>query len=340
MKKRLTIYQLSRLAGVSIATISRAVNPHTRHKVTPETLTRLDALIARYGYTPSLAAKQLGGTTYRTIGVLVAHLPGVFFSEYHTRILAGVADALRETDYHFKLILLKPSSAYWDRYDFRVGEAVDGLIVTHWPKFFSKATVLNRQSVPCVVLNDPEPGLRAYCLSGDNRLGGVLAAQHLVDNGHRRLAVLAGPIWSSDSRLRIQGFRSVLRGRGVSLTMLRGDFSEHIAREVAEPLVQQRRVTAVFCCNDDMALGVLAALRANGRSCPADLSAVGYDDTTRAQAAEPPLTTIRVPLYDVAYQGTQRLLEHLQAGRRGRLIGQDCLPVTLVERRSVARRAR
>ncbi len=126
-----TIYDIGHLTGVSIATVSRAVNPRTRHKVAPDTLRKIDAAIARHGYTPSLAARSLGGSALQTIGVMLPQSPGVFFHDYYVKVLAGISDALLETAYQFKLILSKPGDTRWDRYDFKAGEGVEGLIVTH-----------------------------------------------------------------------------------------------------------------------------------------------------------------------------------------------------------------
>ena len=340
--KPVTIYEVSKLAKVSIATVSRALNPDTRHRVAPATFRRIAAVIDQCGYTPSLAARHLGGSTLKTIGVVLPQFRGVFCSDYYMKVLAGIADALLETDYQFKLIMLKMGQYQWDRYDFKAGEGVRGLIVTHWPKFFSHASVLERLRLPCVVISDPEKGVQAHFVSGDNLQGGELAARHLYARGHRQIAVLTGPAWSSDSRLRVQGFQQFFRRTGSrhKLTLLQGDFHEELAQSAAEAFLKTRpAVTAFFCCNDLTAFGVLKQLRAMRLSCPKDVSLIGYDDIPRAEAAEPPLTTVRVPVYEVAAAGARRLVERLAAGDGGTaFVGQTLLPVSLVERQSVARR--
>lgn len=172
-------------------------------------------------------------------------------------------------------------------------------------------------------------------------MGGELAARYLANQGHRRVAVLTGPPWSSDSRLRVAGFRTWLRQKapGVQVTVLHGDYHEEPARHSITQWLQQRpSTTALFCCNDLMAFGALRALRERGRSCPKDLSIVGYDDDPRAERSEPPLTTIRVPTYEIARAGATRLVQHLLKDGRGTpLRGQMSLPVELVERASVRR---
>src|SRR5687768_1561382 len=167
-----TVYKLARQAGVSIATISRALNESTRHLVAPATLDKIRRLAEKSGYSPNHAARSLGASAFKTIGVLLPHFSGIFFSDYYARILSGVADALFESDYAFKLVMLKQGEPKWDRHDFRSAEGVDGLVVTHWPNFFSSAQRLVETGLPCVVINDPEPDVHAYFSSGDNYGGG------------------------------------------------------------------------------------------------------------------------------------------------------------------------
>ena len=333
----LTIYEVSKLAGVSTATVSRAMNSATKRKVAPATLQRIARVIERCGYTPHLGARHLGGSVPNTIGILLAHVQGLFFHDYHVQLLAGIADEMLGTEYGFKLIMLKPSPRRWDQYDFQAGEAVSGLIVTHWQKFFSKASVLERLRIPCVVINDPMRGV--YSVGGDNLMGGELAARHLYAKGHRRMAVVTGPAWSSDCRLRVQGFGAFFRHHAAHarFSVLQGEYDRERAREAVGTLLKRSpAVTAIFCCNDDMALGALEALRDAGRACPEEVSVVGYDDEPRAQTATPPLTTIRVPLYEMAREGTRRLIQHLAVDGPARpLAGHALLPVTLVERESV-----
>ena len=137
-KKQTDIRTIAKAAGVNIATVSRAVNPDTRHKVAEKTLKKIDALVKKLHYTPSLAGRNLRASVFKTIGVIAPHHRGLFWSDYYAGIFNGVADSVIDTDYRFKLIMHKIGEYKWDDYQFRSGEGIDGLIVTHWPKFFSK----------------------------------------------------------------------------------------------------------------------------------------------------------------------------------------------------------
>ncbi len=334
----MTIWEFAKKAHVSIATVSRAMNPETRHKVSAETLKRLEALAKKHGYTPNLAAKHLRGGAFKTIGVLMPHLSGIFYSNYYAKILSGVADALLDTEYRFKAILLKPEP-HWDKYNFKMGESIDGLIVTHWPNFFSEASVLDKLNVPCAVINDPEKGVKVRFAGGDNEEGGKIAAQHLLKMGHRRAAVLAGEEWSSDSNLRVAGFRAAFERGGGRLEVLPGNFQESTAGVLAADLWKKKSgVTALFCCNDLMACGAAKALAGIGVQCPRDVSIVGYDDDDRARTNDPPLTTVRVPLHSLAKQVTSELIMYLKkTGKKNPFSGEMTFPVELVERSSVGK---
>lgn len=337
----MTIWEFAKKAGVSIATISRAMNPQTRHQVSPATLERLEFLAKKYTYTPNPSAQHLRGSSFKTIGVLLPHLGGIFFSDYYAKVLAGVADALLTTDYRFKVILLKPKESKWDQHNFRVSESVDGLIVTHWPNFFSEASVLEKLKLPCVVINDPQRNIKAYFSTGDNRMGGHLAARYLQSKGHRRVAVFTGRTWSGDSRMRFRGFQATFKKLSPEcrIEVLQGDYQEKKAEELTEHLVKTRPdITAIFCCNDLMACGVLKKLKELDIRCPEDISVIGYDDDQRAQTSQPPLTTVRVPLYDLTKDATERLVKHLQNnGEKKVFFGERVFPVEIVERESVAK---
>jgi LacI family transcriptional regulator len=206
----MTILELAKKAQVSIATVSRALNPHTRHKVKAKTLEKIEDLMRKHSYSPNLAAKNLRRTTFQVIGILVPHLRGVFMGDYYPKLLSGVSDALLDSSYHFKMVMLKSENKKWDHYNFKFSEGVDGLIISHWPVFFSDKSVLNRLGIPCAVINDPEVSVQAYFVSCDNEEGGRLAAEHFYRQGHRKIAVLTGPEWSGDSILRLKGFQCFL----------------------------------------------------------------------------------------------------------------------------------
>ena len=334
---KFTIKEMAQKAGVSVATISRALNAETRSKVATETLEKVDTLIQKHGYTPNLAAKILRQSATKTVGVILPYVKGVFYQSYYEHILSGIADALFHTEYQFKLLLLREEKMARDRYDFQAGERVDGLIITHWAKFFSHKKFLEKINIPCVVINDYDKNIKAQFVSGDHFSGGQKAAEYLYAQGHRRFGVLTGAVWSRDSQARLEGFKSFLEQRGVILNpenVINADYSEEAAFERVGELFKNN-LTAIFCCNDQMAWGVLKRLKKEGFSCPEDISIVGYDNDWRTALCAPPLTTIDVPIYELAKSATKLLIDHLQGQAEKPFVKVHFLPVELVERKSV-----
>jgi LacI family transcriptional regulator len=337
---KLTILDLARKAGVSVATISRAANPKTRHLVAPETLRTVDALIQKYRYTASQAAKHLRKAAYETIGVLFPHHEGILNSEYYSNILSGVADALLDSEYKFKMILLKPQQAPWDAYDFKNGEGVDGLIVTYWRSFFKDPSVFKKLDIPCVVINNCERGIRARFVAGDHYLGGQVAARYLCMNGHRRFAVVKGAYESPDIKERLRGFLSELdeaKIRKGDVCVIEADYQEAAGYAVAEKILEiKSAVTAVFCMADTQAFGLIQRFRELNVACPKRISVVGYDNDRRGEHGEPPLTSVHVPVYDLAREAARDLILHLRGEMKpAEFFRPRIIPVQLVERLSV-----
>jgi LacI family transcriptional regulator len=336
---KITIHELAKKAGVSIATISRALNQETRDKVRPGTLERIDQLIQKYQYTPNVAAKNLRRASSNIIGVLLPHLPGIFMGDYYPKLLTGVSDALLETAYQFKMVMLKLQGSKWDKHDFRFGEGVDGLVITHWPLFFSDKSVFKKLGVPCVIINDPEEEIQAHYVSCDNEQGGEMVADYLFKQGHRKIAMITGPSWSSDSELRLKGFGNYFSKKGISLNpdlIISADFVQSLAYEKAHELLKRRKdFSAIFCLNDEMAFGVLRKMKEFGISCPEEVSIIGFDDQVKSSYTDPPLTTVYHPVYELAQAAAKILLDSLDEKKDKVCYKRETLPVHLVERSSV-----
>ena len=334
------IIDIAQEAGVSLMTVSRAINPQERRKVSPETLKIIDEIVKRSGFKPNTAARHLRKSATKIIGIIFPYYPGVFYSTYYSHILSGVADYLVNTEYQFKLILLKEQDSYWDNYDFSAGERVDGLIVTHWTQVFSMKSYLEKIDIPCVVINDFEKDLKIGIVYGDSYGGGQTAAKYLFDKGHKHVAILNGPAWSKDAEQRIDGFQDFYNKKGIKIRpdlIVRADFSERKAFEQTASLIRKDpKITAIFCCNDEMAYGVLQRLNELGINCPKRISVFGFDNNFQSAHVQPPLTTISVPVYDLAVESARSLVMHLQSPKsKNRFTGSKILPMQLIERESV-----
>lgn len=336
----MTIHEIAQKADVSIATISRAINPHTRGKVAFDTLQKIDRLLKKYSYTPNLAARNLRQSSTKTIGVVIPFFQGIFYYTYYMHFLSGVADTLEGSGYQFKLLPLSPEPQKWDHYDFRSGEQVDGLIVGLWFRYFSSKEVLERIKVPIVIVNDFEEDVKTMFIGGNHLQGGRIAAEHIYSCGHRRVAIITGPSWSRDCQQRVKGFKEYWQQQGMTLEqdlVVSADFLTERAKEALDQILKKDpKVTAIFCCTDIMAGGVLERLKELNISCPQDISVMGYDDDFMITNRFPYLTTIHVPVYQMAQKATQYILEHLKISDHKKILaGSEFLPVKLIERQSV-----
>lgn len=337
---KMTIHEIAKKADVSIATISRAINPHTRDKVAPATLQKINQLLNKYSYTPNLAARNLRQSFTKTIGVVVPFYRDIFYSAYYMHFLSGVSNMLEGSGYQFKLLTLSQDKQKWDHYDFRSGEQVDGLIVSLWFRYFSSKEVLEKIKVPTVVIDECEEDVKTMFICGDHFHGGRIAAEHLYSCGHRNAAIITGPVWSRDCQQRVKGFQAYWRQQGIVFNqdlVVTADFLEERAKEALDQILKKDpKVTAIFCCNDVMAGGVLERLKELKMSCPQDISVIGYDDDFMIINRFSNLTSIHVPVYEMAQKATQYILEHLQSKNNKKLfVGTELLPVYLVERQSI-----
>ena len=335
----MTIHEIAKKAGVSIATISRATNPNTRHLVAQATLEKVNQLLKKYAYTPNLAARNLRQSSTQTIGVVVPFYRDIFYSAYHMHFLSGVSNTLEGSGYQFKLLTLGQEQK-WDHYDFRSGEQVDGLIVSLWFRYFSDKQVLEKIRVPLVVIDDFEEDVKTMFIGGDHVMGGWLAAEHLYANGHRKIGIITGPAWSRDCRQRVRGFKSYWEEKGLSLQenmVISADYLNIKAKDAFDQMIKNEPgLTAIFCCTDIMAGGVLDRIKELNMSCPRDISVMGYDDDFMMINRHPDLTSIHVPVYEMAQKATQLILDHLKSKNNKRSFsGSQILPVSLVQRQSV-----
>ncbi len=291
-----TIKDVARAAGCSVATVSRALNGHDN--ITVLTRERVLAAARDLRFTPSQAARSLITRRTDTIGALLPDLYGEYFSE----LIRGIELEARSRGLH-----LLVSSSHGDA---RAAAAalrtmhgrVDGLLVMS-PHIDTAALAANLpHSLPVVLINTrlPEEGLSSFAV--DNHGGALAMTRHLVARGHRRVAFIAGPDNNYEAQERLRGYRSAMAELlpGVAELVLAGDFFEDSGwRAGSEIAALAQRPTAVFCGNDMMAIGCLAALAEAGLRVPQDISLAGFDDIPIARYLTPPLTTVRVPIAEL-----------------------------------------
>lgn len=325
-RDRAKIGDVARLAGVSTATVSRAISHPSR--VTAETRAAVAQAISATGYRPNHAARNLRHRRAGGIVALVPNLANPFFSQ----ILSGIASVLRPAGYNL-LIADTMGDGAGLVFDYAEPSRADGLIVLDGSL---PAAAFDRR-IPVVEVCEWVPGLAAPRVKIDNRAAAALAVAHLVALGHRRIGHVAGPPGNVLHEARLAGTAEALAAHGLTLApeaLYPGDFSLDSGREAARHWLAQppaQRPTAVFLQSDAMACGFMGEVLHHGLGVPGDVSVVGFDDIELVAHVAPPLTTIRQPRIDLGRIAAERLLARL-AGQPDE--GDTILPVELVLRGS------
>ncbi len=308
----MTIREVARTAGVSVATVSRTLN--AKGPVRAATAVRVRAVAERLNYHPHGAARSLITRQTHTIGVLLPDLHGEFFSE----VIRGIDLAARRRGYHLLL-----SSSHTDPAEvFALLRAmrgrVDGLIVMFPAASAAELCAHLPHSLPAVLVNTPPEDAPCDVLRVDNYGGAAAMVRHLDERGHRSIAFLGGPPDNFDAVERRRGFRDALAALGLEpAAELEGDFTEESGQRAGRAILALRaRPDAVFAANDAMAIGLLTSLREGGVAVPGDIALGGFDDIPLARLVDPPLTSVRVPIAALGQRALERLFVAVGNGHR------------------------
>lgn len=306
---------VARLARVSTATVSRAINE--TGAVSESTRHRVLRAVQKLHYYPNAHARTLALGRSNQIGLLVSDIANPFFPELVKAIEReafrhGLEVMLAETDYDLDR-LAKTVRRFLER-------DVAGVIIMASEVDPSAVSGLARRGVPLVFLDLEVTGQRTSTVSVDYERGIDQAVHHLADLGHREIGYVGGPPRLSSAALRLRAFRSAVAryiGPKARPRVYEGDFRlESGERAGGEILAADPRPTAVLAANDLMALGIVKAFRARGLSIPRDMSVVGFDDIGFASLADPPLSTVCLPREDLGRGATAALIRSLNGGAR------------------------
>jgi len=326
-----TIKEVAREAGVSVATVSRVFNE--KGPVREETRRRIREVAERLRYMPHGAARSLITNKTSTVRVLLPDIYGEFFSE----VIRGIDSAARGSGYH-----LLVSGSHEDRGEIEaliraMRGRVDGLIVMS-PHVDAQTLQRNLpEALPVVLLNCLVDGSSFDSINIDNSGGAAAMVRHLARLGHRTIAHVTGAPGNYDARERLCGYREALRSLSLDCGAeleIEGDFTEESGYRAGGQLAGLRdRPTAVFAANDSMAIGCLSALREAGLRVPEDIAVAGFDDIPIARFVTPPLTSVHVSIAQLGARAMDRLLHALRAGNAHER-RHETLPATLVVRKS------
>jgi LacI family transcriptional regulator len=316
--RRVTLKEVAERAGVHPATASRALNTATRGLVNVQTAGRVDKAARQLGYTPNSIARSLKTSRSSTIGLLLPDLTNPLFPP----IVRGVEDVLRAVGYSPWIINTdnEPDREAAAIESFR-GRSVDGFVVATARLQDPLLEEVAASGTPLVLVNRRVASPDIPSVTGDDAAGVGAALRHLYDLGHRDIVHLAGPQDLSTGLARRQAFRQAMEDLGLSADPERivdaVAWSEPAGAEAMETILEREvPYTAVLAGNDLIALGCYDVLERNGLRCPTDVSVVGFNDMPFIDRVAPPLTSVRVPHYEIGAEAARLLLEVLEDPER------------------------
>ena len=289
---RPTLEEVAARAGVGRGTVSRVVNGSPR--VSPQAREAVLRAIDELGYVPNRAARTLVTRRTDTVALVVAESDQRLFGEpYFAGIIRGISNGLGDTGLQLLLALARSPAEYGRLEEYLTTQHVDGVLLTSLHAEDPLPAKLEANGVPTVLGGRP-PGLSPVSyVDVDNRSGAREAVGHLIASGRRHIATIAGPQAMGVGLDRLAGYRAALAAAGLPEHVEYGDFGEASAIAAAERLLAaEPALDAVFAASDPMAFGALRILHRRGRRIPDDVAVIGFDDSSAAPLADPPLSTV------------------------------------------------
>lgn len=301
-----TLEDVAASAGVSRATVSRVVNGD--NKVKAQTRIKVEAAIIELGYTPNPAARALASSQSNTLGLVTTSYRGGFFGALMDTIQS-------ETELHGKQLLVtqgrdtaeKELNAIQRLFNLRC----DGLILHVRAITDGTLMQLAEQDRKFIILDRDVTGLESRCVVFDHRAASALATQVFIDAGHTAIACLHGPSGRSSSLLRLQGFIDAMnQAQLLPFAVLGGEYDMPGGYQLASQLLESTQPTAIYCCNEELAVGAMLAITERGLRIPQDISLICYDSGERAAFVRPAITSVHFPISEMARFAIRKLLEN------------------------------
>lgn len=327
-----TIRDVAREAGVSVATVSRYINHSAA--VSDDVAERIKTVMKQFRYTPHTAARNLATNRTNSVGLLISfNIYGDFFGP----MLTGIEAVVGEQDLNLLISTNNPRRE--NRYQpSPLGpNNCDGLIVFADSMSDDHLRHLYEMAFPLVLIHrTPPDGMAIPSVTVENEAASYKLVEHLIKVHHRRQIIyLRGPDGQEDSARREAGYRKALEKNGIAydpLLVLPGEFERHIAHmTITDAILNGLEFDAVFAGDDDAAVGVVGALRDAGRVVPRDVAVVGFDDQRASSYVIPALTTVSAPTLDVGRTAAQHLINLI---RNGTVEIETLLPTEIVIRQS------
>lgn len=313
-RRRPTIEDVARAAGVSTGTVSRALNG--KNWVSPQAQQAVERAVRKTGYRANASAKALKVGRTRSIAFLLGDAVDKMFSDPNIPVLVnGVSEALAVEDMSLLLLLAASDDQRRRTAEFIKAGHVDGVMLFSWHLGdVSLVEELGGTGIPVITCGAPPPGAEVSSVSADDLTGGRDVVRYLAGIGRRRIGVITGPDDSLGSNQRLAGYTEALGGRISAADVGHGDWSHQSGVAAMRALLLSAPdLDAVFAENDAMAAGAIEVLVGAGRRVPEDVAVAGFDDSRAAIESDPQITTMRQP-FDQISRAMARLMTDLVSG--------------------------
>lgn len=334
---KVTIKDIAREVGFSPTTVSNVINGRYQ-KVSAETIRKIHSAIDELKYVPDFSARSLVSKRSRMIGVIIpqteSHQQFLLENPFYSELVSGIEHRLREKGYYMMLCGVDKETTYLD---VLVNWNLDALILLgiYEEGLYDQ---LKEVKVPVLLMDSYIEDDYFYHLRIDDELGGYLATKHLIDKGHRDIAIVSGELKSGGvTDKRVLGCKRALHEAGLTYRperLYEGSVSYQWGVEAARRIADAPEVTAVFCNADMIAAGMLSGLQERGVVVPEQLSVIGFDNLFISEMTFPALTTVDQNIFQKGEKAAQTALEIID--REGSTVERvQLMPISIIERKSV-----
>lgn len=338
---KVTIKQIAEKLDLSVATVSRAINPHTQHLVTPETRKRVAELVKREQYFPNIAAKRLVTGKSRTIVIFFRpQVASLFFDDYYSKMIAGAMSAVDKTPYNLNFSVMKEERDGFDLEHAIKAMDVAGAIVCNFLGVFDVRTEdALGLAVPVIMINQYKSGENPACFLVDNFKSMYDSTTYLITLGHRRIGFVRGSQKIKDAQDRYMGYRKALSDHGIrheTALDFQSNFVEEAGRKAVRYYFGKKSLapSAILFTSDSVAMTAINELRCMGISCPGEVSIVGFDGIDAGRYTDPALTTSLQPIYEMTHEAVRQIIQNIEG--QDRFMGSRYFTAKIIERGSVA----
>ncbi|MFS0575609.1 LacI family DNA-binding transcriptional regulator [Sporosarcina sp. 179-K 3D1 HS] len=307
-----TLKDVAKEAGVGVTTVSRFLNNDATLKISSSTKEKIELAVKNLNYRPNAMARSLKSGKTFTFGLVIPD----FNNPVYSKIITGVEQALIEQGYDL-LVTSDKRAEKKSSYLNLVSEGkVDGLLIASSKLNDEEIEKLNGTNIPYVFINRLGKDAKNYVIANDE-MGAYKAVSYLLDNNHEQIIHLTGDIDTDTSTRRLQGYKKALTDRQLQVNdklIIQTEYTEKSGYEEMAEVLQKGELdfTAVFAANVRVAFGAMAALRDFGLRVPEDVSIIGFHDITLCTITAPPLTTIKIPLYEMGMKAGDVLIDLIQ----------------------------